>query len=134
MNIRSAVASALAVFIVSVAFIIGIGLMQPGPVAAAGAPSMAAPPLAAPADIAQVRRDFLAGPPAVVNQPAAPAVSPPPSEAAQAPVQQPAADPQQQNPTQPAVQQPPVQQQPTYVAPPPPPPQPVYTYYTTRAS
>ncbi len=106
MSIRIAVACALAVFLLSMALIIGIGVSQPvktSVVSAAPAPSSG--------DVSQLKRDFLQ-----VQQ----SESLPPT----------AAEPQNvtQNTTaQPSPSQPPA----PVVAQPPPPPE---YYYTTRAS
>ncbi len=130
MNIRTAVAITLAVFLLSVGTIIAMGLSQPlpaQPTVSSGMP-LAAPP----ADIAQVRRDFLASAPyepsVAPSQPSAqPSQDAVAQQGAQTDNQATVQQNQQPAPPQaaPAPQPPP---QPTYVA-----PQPTY-YYTTRAS
>ncbi len=122
MNIRTAVAVTLAVFLLSIGTIIAVGLSQPLP----PAPTVNAPVSAPVADVAQVRRDFLAG---SAYQPSAAPPQPPQGTVQASPnvTEQPAQQPA------PQVVAPPPQQPPVYVAPPPPPPQPDYTY-RTRAS
>lgn len=110
MSIRMAVACALAVFLLSVALIIGIGLSQPArtTISAAPAPSSS--------DVSQMKRDFLQAPTA--NQQSE---SLPPQAAPSEP----------KNATQNATAQAaPPQPVPVVAQPPPPPPE----YYTTRAS
>ncbi len=111
MNIRTAVACALAVFLLSFALIVGVGLAQPVHAVAVNA----APPVQQ-SDVSQLKRDFLQVQQSESLPPAA--VAPEPQNATQNTSVQPA--PQQQ-PPQPV----------PVVAQPPPPPE---YYYTTRAS
>ncbi len=114
MNIRTAVACTLAVFLLSFALIVGVGLAQPVHAVAVNA----APPVQQ-SDVSQLKRDFLQAPTAGQQS-----ESLPPTAAA----------PEPQNATQniqPAPQQQPPQPVPVVAQPPPPPPD---YYYTTRAS
>ncbi len=114
MSIRIAVACALAVFLLSVALIIGIGVSQPVKTSV-----VSAAPAQSSSDVSQLKRDFLQ-----VQQSES---LPPTAAEPQNVTQNTTVQPSQPSPSQPVAAQPPA----PVVAQPPPPQE---YYYTTRAS